>query len=108
MFVPARPGFKYRWEIQPLAICWKRRGGPGGGSWGGVILPAVNPNGTTGCARSTQSNITGVTETDYIPHHSFFAYWANTANPNHTRPASVSEIGTDGPANHQYDINDLD
>ena len=78
-----------------------------GGFMGGFNLTAVNPNGTTGCARSTQSNITGVTETDYIPHHSFFAYWATTANPNHTRPASVSEIGTDGPANHQYDINDF-
>ncbi len=78
-----------------------------GGFMGGFDLTAVNSNGTTGCNRSTKSNITGVTETDYIPHHSFFNYWASTANPNHTRPASVSEIGNAGPANHQYDINDF-
>jgi phospholipase C len=78
-----------------------------GGFTGGFDLTATNPNGTTGCARSTKSDITGVTETDYVPHHSFFAYWNSTANPNHTRPASVSEIGNDGPANHQYDIKDF-
>ena len=44
---------------------------------------------------------------DYIPHHAFFEYWASTANPNHTRPSSVSEIGHDGPANHNYDVNDF-
>ena len=55
---------------------------------GGFNLSIENPNGTTGCARSTTSNITGVKETDYIPHHSLFAYWPSVANPNHTRPAS--------------------
>ena len=78
-----------------------------GGFMGGFNLSIVNPNGTTGCNRSTKSNITGVTETDYIPHHSLFAYWPSFANPNHTRPASVAEIGNDGPANHQYDIQDF-
>jgi phospholipase C len=74
---------------------------------GGFDLTVVNSNGTTGCLRSTKSNITGVTEQDYIPHHSFFNYYATTANYAHTRPASVSEIGGDGPANHQYDLNDF-
>ena len=78
-----------------------------GGFMGGFDLTRTNSNGTTGCNRSTKSNITGVTEADYIAHHSFFNYWASTANPQHTRPASVSEIGNDGPANHQYDINDF-
>jgi phospholipase C len=78
-----------------------------GGFMGGFDLTATNPNGTTGCLRSTKSNITGVTEQDYIPHHSFFNYFASNANPNHTRPASVAEIGNDGPANHQYDLNDF-
>ena len=64
-------------------------------------------NGTTGCARSTTSAVTGVTESDYIPHHSLFAYWPSVANPTHTRPASVAEIGNPGPANHQYDIEDF-
>ena len=78
-----------------------------GSFMGGFDLTFVNPNGTTGCARSTRSNITGVTVSDYIPHHSFFNYWASSANPNHTRPASLSEIGNDGQANHNYDIKDF-
>ncbi len=78
-----------------------------GGFMGGFDLTVTNPNGSTGCNRSTTSNITGVKEIDYTPHHSLFAYWNTTANPNHTRPASVAEIGTDGPANHQYDTNDF-
>jgi phospholipase C len=78
-----------------------------GSFMGGYDLTVVNPNGTTGCARSTKSNITGGTVSDYIPHHSFFNYWTSTANPNHTRPVSVAEIGNDGPANHNYDINDF-
>jgi phospholipase C len=78
-----------------------------GGFMGGFNLSIVNSNGTTGCNRSTTSAITGVTESDYIEHHSFFNYWASTANPAHTRPASLSEIGNAGPANHQYDIEDF-
>ncbi|HEY6302189.1 MAG TPA: alkaline phosphatase family protein [Terriglobales bacterium] len=78
-----------------------------GGFMGGFNLSIVNPNGTTGCKRSTTSAVTGVTETDYIPHHSLFAYWPSVANPSHTRPASLAEIGNAGPANHQYDIEDF-
>ncbi|HUA15915.1 MAG TPA: alkaline phosphatase family protein [Verrucomicrobiae bacterium] len=78
-----------------------------GGFMGGFNLSIVNPNGTTGCKRSTTSDVTGVTETDYIPHHSFFAYWSTTANSQHTRPASLAEVGHDGQANHQYDILDF-
>lgn len=81
-----------------------------GVSWGsfmgGFDLTATNSNGTTGCLRSTTSAYTGATA-DYIPHHAFFQYWASTANPNHTRPASVWEIGHDGPANHNYDVTDF-
>jgi phospholipase C len=78
-----------------------------GSFMGGFDLTITNPNGTTGCNRSTKSNITGVTEVDYIPHHSFFNYWTSTSNYNHIRPNGVSEIGFDGPANHQYDLNDF-
>jgi phospholipase C len=80
-----------------------------GVSWGsfmgGFDLTLTNPNGTTGCARSS----TGVASTtgDYIAHHAFFQYHASTANPKHTRPGSMSEIGHDGAANHNYDINDF-
>jgi phospholipase C len=80
-----------------------------GVSWGsfmgGFNLSIVNPNGTTGCNRSS-TGLAGTTK-DYIPHHAFFQYHALTSNPNHTRPASIAEIGHDGPANHNYDTTDF-
>lgn len=74
---------------------------------GGFDLTITNANGTTGCKRSTTSAVTGVKKVDYIPHHQPFQYYASTANPSHTRPASIGEIGHNGPANHQYDIHDF-
>jgi phospholipase C len=56
---------------------------------------------------ATHSNIGGVSSADYIPHHEPFQYYPSTANLQHTRPASVSEIGHAGPANHQYDLTDF-
>jgi phospholipase C len=76
-----------------------------GGFMGGFDLTVVNSNGTTGCARSTKNLATTIG--DYIAHHSLFGYYASTANPMHTRPASLAEIGNAGPANHQYDIRDF-
>lgn len=90
-----------------------------GVSWGffqgGFDLTITNPNGTTGCKRSTTSAVTGVTKLDYIPHHQPFQYYASTQNLTHARPSSVSAIGntleadgkTADPANHQYDIHDF-
>jgi len=72
---------------------------------GGFDLSRTNSNGTTGCARSS-AGLSGTTG-DYIPHHAWFQYYASTSNPSHTRPASVSEIGNKGPANHEYDLNDF-
>jgi phospholipase C len=76
---------------------------------GGFDLTLTNANGTTGCARSTYSPITGANETDYVPHHQPFQYYPSTSNPNHTRPSSIAAIGgsNDGGANHQYDTNDF-
>lgn len=88
-------------------------------SWGGFMagfnLQTQNANGTTGCKRSTYSDVVKKTSTDYIPHHNWFMYYQSTANYGHTRPSSVDAIGysttTDGktrePANHEYDLNDL-
>jgi len=76
-----------------------------GGFMGGFNLSIVNPNNTTGCNRSS-TGLAGTT-LDYIPHHSFFNYYVSTGNPQHTRPASLSEIGNAGPANHQYDTQDF-
>jgi len=76
-----------------------------GSFMGGFNLSTVNPNGTSGCNRSS-SGLAGTTK-DYIPHHAWFQYYASTANPSHTRPASITEIGQNGPANHQYDLEDF-
>lgn len=82
-----------------------------GVSWGsfmgGFNLSVVNPNGTTGCHRSSVNVVDGVATNDYSPHHSFFNYYTSTSNPNHTPPASVAEIGNAGQANHQYDLQDF-
>jgi phospholipase C len=82
-----------------------------GAFMGGFDLTITNPNGTTGCNRSSPaspSNNTASTK-DYIPHHAFFQYYASTANPMHSRPNEVENIGTshDGGANHQYDLHDF-
>jgi phospholipase C len=81
-----------------------------GVTWGsfmeGFNLSIVNPNGTTGCARSS-TGLAGTTK-DYIPHHAWFQYYTSTANPKHLRPSSVSNIGKSGDAaNHEYDLADF-
>jgi phospholipase C len=83
-----------------------------GVSWGwfegGFDLTVKNPNGTTGCSRSTKSSFVNLTSTDYVPHHEPFQYYPSTANPKHLRPTSVALIGHAGDAaNHQYDIEDF-
>jgi phospholipase C len=74
---------------------------------GGFDLTVTNPNGTTSCARSTVSPITGLTEGDYVEHHEPFQYYASTRNPTHARPTSVATIGQTDAANHQYDTHDF-
>ncbi|HTU36337.1 MAG TPA: alkaline phosphatase family protein [Candidatus Acidoferrum sp.] len=77
-----------------------------GAFMGGFNLKTVNADGSTGCMRDSKSIYTGTSE-DYIPHHAWFQYYASTANPTHARPASIAEIGHNGPANHEYDLNDF-
>jgi phospholipase C len=86
--------------LSAAAVTW-------GSFMGGFSLSIVNPNGTTGCSRSSANAVDGVAIKDYIPHHSFFNYWTSTSNGAHTRPASLAEIGNGGPANHQYDLLDF-
>ena len=75
---------------------------------GGFDLSITNPNGATGCKRSSKSPVTGKTVADYVPHHEPFQYYPSTANPAHARPSSVNRIGHAGDgANHQYDIEDF-
>ena len=86
-----------------------------GGFMGGFNLSVVNPNGTTGCKRSTFSTVVNQTVGDYIQHHNWFQYYKSTANPTHARPSSTLAIGhtleTDGktadPANHEYGLQDF-
>jgi phospholipase C len=84
---------------------------------GGFDLGITNPNGTTGCTRSTPQTVTGAASisADYIPHHQPFQYYASTANLSHARPSSPAAVGkslqsdgvTPDPANHQYDSHDF-
>jgi phospholipase C len=82
-----------------------------GVTWGfftqGFDLGVTNPNGTTGCSRSTTSLITNSKKADYIPHHEPFQYYKSTINPTHARPNSVTSVGFTDPANHQYDMHDF-
>jgi phospholipase C len=55
------------------------------------------------CATKT-NRIDGTPETAYSPHHNPFQYYKSTSNPHHLAPATLSEVGHDGPANHQYDL----
>jgi phospholipase C len=61
-----------------------------------VPNPTINPG--------ADIHVSGV---DYSPHHQPFQYYASTRNAHHVAPASVAEIGHNGPANHQYDITDF-
>lgn len=81
-----------------------------GAFMGGFDLTVRNGDGSTGCNRQSPATpANGGPAKDYTPHHAFFQYFASTINSNHTRPNSVSNIGTsnDGGANHQYDLHDF-
>jgi phospholipase C len=74
---------------------------------GGFNLEITNPDGSTGCNRQSTSPVVG-TQTDYVPHHTPFQYYASTANPTHARPGSIAAIGHSGDAaNHDYDVDDF-
>jgi len=55
----------------------------------------------------THSDVGGVSNPDYIPHHEPFQYYKSTANPNHLPPTSVAMIGHQDQANHQYGMTDF-
>ena len=88
---------------------------PWGSFVGGFNLQTINDNGSTGCSRSSVGQVTGK-QTDYVPHHIWFQYFASTANPPHLPPDSVASIGLTtiagkkkpDPANHAYDLNQFE
>ena len=84
-------------------------------TWGwfqGGFSPSTAYTGAAGtyakCGGTTHANIGGAASVDYSPHHNPFAYYKSTANPHHTLPASLAEIGHAGPANHNYDLSYFD
>jgi phospholipase C len=78
------------------------------GGFDNGYVPGQGTQPTTAQVCSEQhQNVGGGTVTDYIPHHEPFQYYASTANPMHTPPSSVSMIGHDDAANHQYDLADF-
>ena len=84
-----------------------------GVTWGwfqGGFAPttAYAGTGTYAVCGATHTNVGGATVVDYSPHHNPFQYYASTSNPHHVAPAGVSEIGKNGPANHQYDLSWFD
>ncbi|MFI2205126.1 phospholipase C [Streptomyces sp. NPDC020192] len=82
-------------------------------TWGwfqGGFRPSTAWNGTSGSyakCDTTHTNLGGAAVSDYSPHHNPFSYYKSTANPHHLAPKSVSEIGHNGQANHNYDLTDF-
>jgi phospholipase C len=75
-------------------------------SWGwfqGGFTPSSVVNGVAVCATKT-NRIDGTPETAYSAHHNPFNYYLSTANPHHTAPKNLAEVGHAGQANHQYDL----
>jgi phospholipase C len=69
-------------------------------TWGAFM------GGFADCSTKT-TGVTGLSSTDYIPHHAWFQYWQSTENPNHLPPTSPSMIGKDDQANHEYDLSEF-
>jgi len=77
-------------------------------SWGwfqGGFAPSARTSSGAPVCGHAHTNIGGVSVTDYVPHHNPFEYYASTANPDHLPPASLAEVGHNGQANHEYDLN---
>jgi len=66
-------------------------------TWGAFM------GGFANCAAS-HTGITGLTTTDYIPHHAWFQYFQSTLNANHVGPSSPAMIGKTDRAKHEYDL----
>jgi phospholipase C len=69
-------------------------------------VPGQPSTDKTPC-NNAHTNITGASVTDYSAHHEPFEYYQSTANPQHLPPTSISMIGKQDQANHQYDVKDF-
>jgi phospholipase C len=83
-------------------------------TWGwfqGGFTPSAVVSGRAVCG-TTHNNIANSPSADYSEHHEPFQYYADTSNPDHVSPTSVSQVGVSDPAgtaatqavNHQYDV----
>jgi phospholipase C len=92
-------------------------------TWGwfqGGFAPTSTNSGGAVCASEHELIADGQSvseETDYVPHHNPFEFYASTANPAHLPPSppagcssqscSLGQIGYTDQASHQYDISDF-
>jgi phospholipase C len=91
-------------EMSTAGLSW---GWFEGGFDNGFVPGHGTPPTTAQICSQQHNNVGGEAVTDYIPHHEPFEYYASTANPMHVPPTSVSMIGHNDLANHQYDIADF-
>jgi phospholipase C len=73
---------------------------------GGFRPTGTNAAGYSVCG-AAHTNVGGLNEIDYSPHHNPFSYYQSTANPKHLAPSSASAIGRTDQANHNYDLTDF-
>jgi len=78
-----------------------------GVSWGWFQGGFGDCSAKSEVGKYSQQHGAGTTQ-DYSAHHEPFQYYRSTANPDHTPPASLAEVGHAGPANHQYDLSYFD
>jgi phospholipase C len=87
-------------------------------TWGwfeGGFTPSSVSGGRPICG-TAHANVAGASTADYVQHHEPFQYYADTSNPDHVSPSSVSDVGYSDPAgtpaadavNHQYDLSWFD
>jgi phospholipase C len=68
-------------------------------------IPGSNGSPATPAECNTTTNrLDGTPEVAYAGYHNPFQFYASTNNMHHIAPASVAEVGHNGPANHIYDL----
>jgi phospholipase C len=86
-------------NAQGLTWGWFQGGFTPTGTTNGLAVCGAHHVGLAGDDATTQSS-----DGDYIPHHSPFQYYMQTANPHHLPPTSAAAVGTTDQANHNYDL----
>lgn len=74
---------------------------------GGFTPSSVSAGGVATCATSHTQFTGAPSQADYVSNHNPFQFYQTTANPHHLAATSVSMIGQQDQANHQYDVSDF-